>query len=150
MNWPPEDPTEYKRHVDYDEGYEFQLPDSPWTYDNGSTNPELVPSNSQLRQRHSKAEPTHSSVPPYHPDYNESIQDDTGSANGDEASDDDYYNYDSRPRIRRGSEGYEVRPVDREEILRRYILSRGREAGHYQRYVPEPESPESEIDDKES
>ena len=42
--------------------------------------------------------------------------------------------------VRRGSEGYEIRPVDREEILRRYILSRGSEAGRYKRYVPEPDS----------
>ena len=42
--------------------------------------------------------------------------------------------------VREGSEGYEVKPVDREEILRRYILSRGEEAGHYQRYISEPHS----------
>ena len=43
----------------------------------------------------------------------------------------------SRPKVRRGSEGYEIRPVDKEEILRRYILSRGQEDGYYQRYEPE-------------
>ena len=42
--------------------------------------------------------------------------------------------------MRRGSEGYEVRPVDREEILKRYIMSRGEEAGRFKRYVPEPGS----------
>jgi hypothetical protein len=43
-------------------------------------------------------------------------------------------------RIRRGSEGYEVRPADREEMLRRYLQERVSESGRYQRYVPEPES----------
>lgn len=49
--------------------------------------------------------------------------------------------------VRRGSEGYEVLPVDREEILRRYIESRGEEDGRYRRYVPEPPS-ESESEDE--
>ena len=46
-----------------------------------------------------------------------------------------------RRRVRRGSEGYEIAmsPADREEILRRYILTRGDEAGHYKTYEPEPE-----------
>jgi len=46
--------------------------------------------------------------------------------------------------VRRGSEGYEVRSIDREQLLAEYIASRGQETGHYQRYVPEPPSePES-------
>ncbi len=49
------------------------------------------------------------------------------------------------PRVRQGSEGYEVRPIDREQLLTEYIESRAQEAGHYRRYVPEPTSgPESE------
>lgn len=42
-------------------------------------------------------------------------------------------------RIRRGSEGYEVRPTTREEMLERYLLEQGMEPGRYQRYVPEPD-----------
>ena len=46
--------------------------------------------------------------------------------------------------MRRGSEGYEVRSIDREQLLAEYIATRGQEAGHYRRYVPEPPSePES-------
>ena len=49
------------------------------------------------------------------------------------------------PKVRRGSEGYEVREETREEILRRYIESRGEEVGRYQRYVPQtPASSEDE------
>jgi hypothetical protein len=53
-------------------------------------------------------------------------------------------------RVRRGSEGLETRALDREEILRRYVASRGVEAGRYKRYVPEPPSePEDEDEDGE-
>lgn len=65
--------------------------------------------------------------------------------------DDDEYEYGKlggMVRARRGSEGYEVRPVDREEILRRYIESRGEEAGRYNLYEPEPQS-ESESEEGE-
>lgn len=49
------------------------------------------------------------------------------------------------PFVRRGSEGYEVRPIDREQLLAEYITDRAQEDGHYRRYVPEPPSdPESE------
>jgi len=49
------------------------------------------------------------------------------------------------PFVRRGSEGYEVRPIDREQLLAEYITDRAQEDGHYSRYVPEPPSdPESE------
>lgn len=51
---------------------------------------------------------------------------------------------DQRPmmqmeKVRRGSEGYEVRPIDREELLRRYIEEQAQEEGRYHRYVPEPD-----------
>lgn len=52
-------------------------------------------------------------------------------------------------RARRGSEGYEVQSIDREEILRRYIETRGEEAGRYKVYVPEPDT-ESEEDGEEN
>jgi len=44
------------------------------------------------------------------------------------------------PFVRRGSEGYEVRPIDREQLLAEYIADRAQEDGHYYRYVPEPPS----------
>ena len=45
--WPPDDPT--RPYFEEAEG-EFKLPDSPWTFENGGVNPDLQPSNTQLRQ----------------------------------------------------------------------------------------------------
>jgi len=42
--------------------------------------------------------------------------------------------------VRRGSEGYEVRAIDREGLLAEFIASRAQEEGRYNRYVPEPPS----------
>jgi len=42
--------------------------------------------------------------------------------------------------MRRGSEGYELPPIDREAMLRRYIEEQVGEEGRYNVYVPEPES----------
>jgi palmitoyltransferase len=50
--------------------------------------------------------------------------------------------HEARNIVRRGSEGYEVRPIDREEILRRYI-EQGQEDRRYRTYVPEPDSEDS-------
>jgi len=100
-----------------------------------------VPSNSQLRTRKS---PGISAVPPYHPDY-EPPEDYNGKR----------YAEDERGRpggktgahVRHGSEGYEVRPVDRESQLADLIASRGQEEGHYRRYVPEsPSESESNLE----
>lgn len=60
--------------------------------------------------------------------------------------------YDEEPEerrfIRRGSEGYEVKSIDREEMLRRFIEGRVHEPGRYNVYQPEPASgPESEEDE---
>lgn len=44
------------------------------------------------------------------------------------------------PRVRHGSEGFEVRQDDREEMLRQYFEELGEEPGRYLRYIPEPES----------
>lgn len=144
--WPPPDPTEYN------DGW--TQPASPWTYDADGPNPALIPSNSRSTQ-HLRARKHYaagiSAVPPYHPDYDESAQDEDG---GDEVD----YDYDDgerfaeyekvrqrKPFVRRGSEGYEVRPIDREQLLAEYIADRAQEDGHYRRYVPEPPSdPESE------
>lgn len=123
--WPPEDPND-AHAVDFDDEEEddkipFQLPDTPWTYPNGSVNPSLQPSNAFRRR--ATANTTHN------PD-----------------SDEDDYDPNHNPcrrRVRRGSEGYEIAmtPADKEEILQRYIVTRGEDAGHYKRYTPEPSSP---------
>lgn len=60
--------------------------------------------------------------------------------------DDEFGRRMGRVRVRRGSEGYEVKSVDREEMLRRFVEGRTHEPGRYQRYVPEPSS-ESEVED---
>jgi len=91
-------------------------------------------------------------VPPYHPDY-EPPED------HDHDDDDDgerYAEYErarfssggGAARVRQGSEGYEVRPINREGLLAEFIASRGQEEGHYRRYVPEP--PSEPDDDSES
>ena len=61
-------------------------------------------------------------------------------------SDDDEIMPWGGPKVRRGSEGYEVREESREEILRRYIESRGEDVGRYQRYVPETSATSEEED----
>ena len=125
--WPPREPTEHQ--------YEWTQPSSPWTYEEtNGLNPTLVPSNTQLRSRKPAGA---SALPPYHPDYEPPDDDD----------DDDgerYAEYE-RARVRRGSEGYEVRAIDREGLLAEFIASRAQEEGRYRRYVPEPPSePDSE------
>lgn len=40
-------------------------------------------------------------------------------------------------KVRRGSEGYEVRTINREEMLREYIHSQVERTGRYQVYQPE-------------
>ncbi|KAI0067973.1 zf-DHHC-domain-containing protein [Artomyces pyxidatus] len=139
-SWPPRDPTAVP-NLDH----KFELPPSPWTYEDG-INPDLQPSSARQRAA-AKRRKGVSAVPPYHPDYEDPGLDDHDSLQ----SSDEYDEYDEERGVtmRRGSEGYEVRPVDREEILRRYIQTRGEEAGRYRRYVPEPPSEsESESDDE--
>jgi len=51
-------------------------------------------------------------------------------------------------RVRRGSEGYELPPINREAMLRHYIEGQVGEVGRYNVYVPEPLS-ESTDDDQE-
>jgi palmitoyltransferase len=88
-----------------------------------------------------------STVPPYHPDY-EPAQHEYGDNDEDDYDDGEQFAEFEMGRraahVRHGSEGYEVRSIDREQLLAEYISTRGQEAGHYQRYVPEPPSdPES-------
>lgn len=129
ISWPPRDPNDERRH-----NRPFQLPSSPWTYENGSVNPNLRPSNDSLRQRSGQRV---SSVPPYHPDYRGSADDDS----------DEYDDNVEAPlnRKRLGSEGYEVQPIDREKLLAQFILDQAAQDGRYVAYEPEPHS-ESEID----
>ncbi|EJD54537.1 zf-DHHC-domain-containing protein [Auricularia subglabra TFB-10046 SS5] len=136
--WPPQDLS--RRQIDYgasDDDTPVALPaDGPWTYANGGPNPALRASSQRLRQRHN-----HSGYPPYHPMYGQEVQDegssDDDNSRGSVGSDD----YPLGGRVRRGSEGYEVRPVSRDDILREYVRSRGEEAvGRYRTYVPEPAS----------
>lgn len=141
--WPPEDPA-----TRMDETHVFTLPKDPWTYGNGSLNPDLYPgaSNHGLRerrrspasrQRHTNPHPGEGgeadeiyAVPPYHPDYDES-QPSYGHLSqppyADEDEDEEGRYCEDRPQrrqlIRRGSEGYEVRTIDREEMMRQYVES---------------------------
>ncbi|KIL71551.1 hypothetical protein M378DRAFT_19864 [Amanita muscaria Koide BX008] len=132
MPWPPQDP-------DLNTQNKLMLPDSPWTYDNESVNPLLQPSNSQLREaavrRRRSRQQGVSAVAPYHPDYK-------GEEDGYSSS----TSFDEQPRIRRGSEGYEVRPVNREEMLQQYVHVLDEEPGKYIRYIPEPDT-DSESED---
>ena len=180
MNWPPQDPASHRYgphfddaddddETDHQQGTGFELPSSPWTYENDSLNPELQPSNArhratqqQLRARNNaKAKKAKkgmiANVPPYHPDYIEPSPPSKSAfgfaefGNEDEhgsGSDSDAQYYPGH-RVRRGSEGYEIKQVDREEILRRYIASRGEEVGRYQRYAPEPASESESSEGKE-
>ena len=148
QQWPPSDPTE--RYG------EWTQPDSPWTYKTDGPNPALVPSNThsaqQLRARKPGArgrgrDSGVSAVPPYHPDY-EPAPDWQGDDDEDGGDDDDEgfaeYEYERRwegaGHVRRGSEGYEVRGIDRDQLFAEYIADRGQEEGYYRRYVPEPPS----------
>ncbi|KAF9820053.1 hypothetical protein IEO21_01715 [Rhodonia placenta] len=156
--WPPEDPTKINTLPEPDPNYKFVLPDNPWTFQNGSLNPHLEPSNtrrrpsSQRRLQSAAAQGPYSSLPPYHPDYDESQAEPAyalsseSSSGEEEVPDDEFGRRMGRVRVRRGSEGYEVKSVDREEMLRRFVEGRTHEPGRYQRYVPEPSS-ESEVED---
>jgi hypothetical protein len=144
--WPPRDPDEAKYDEDHD--HNLVLPESPWTYENGSLNPSLRANRGEARQRRNASRRGEVvSVPPYNPDFVEG--DDAERDNGpyNSSSDEDRYETHALPRVRRGSEGLEVRPVDRNEMLRRYVADLGEEEGRYQRYVPEPASDASESED---
>lgn len=89
-------------------------------------------------------------MPPYHPAYGE--QESHQKYPLDSESEEDEYEHPGRQRefVRRGSEGYEVRSIDREALLRRYVEDRTAEPGRYQLYVPNPPSePESGAEDEE-
>lgn len=138
--WPPEDRTtqEYLGLTEH----ELEMPDSPWVYGNEAFNPALQASNARKRAARKKA----SAVPPYHPDYdpNAVVHDYSSSSSG----------YESetlvRPNgqlVRRGSEGLELGPVDREDMLRQYVEGLGAQQGRYNVYVPDPPSEPDTSDD---
>jgi len=143
--WPPEDDTRPDEH------FEFTLPSSPWTYENGSLNPELRPYNSQIRssqsrKRHSiNTDNAVSDFPPYHPDYGgvdrHSISSGSVSSDPDLREPEISGNGTASVRVRRGSEGYEVQSLDREEMLRRYIQDQVAEPGRYHVYALEEHIP---------
>ncbi|KAH0591078.1 hypothetical protein H2248_001184 [Termitomyces sp. 'cryptogamus'] len=142
--WPPHDTTALTEVPEHD----FILPSSPWTYENGDVNPDLRAFNAERRasakrrKRVKRRAPGESPLPPYHPDYREQVDKESGSA--DESSNDEY---DAQgPLVRTGSEGYEVRPVDREEVLRRYLAEMSQEQGRYKYYIPAPDDGDSESD----
>jgi hypothetical protein len=121
---------------------------TPWTYENESLNPNLQPSNSQSRRRNVSLTSGlgASSLPPYHPDYKEEDEDAYNPGN-DESWDEQESAPRGRLHVRRGSEGYEVRPEEREEMLQRYLTELGEKPGRYLRYIPQPESEESTSED---
>ncbi|KAH9947138.1 zf-DHHC-domain-containing protein [Amylocystis lapponica] len=154
--WPPEDPTKPYMYPAPDPNQEFTLPPSPWTYENGTLNPNLAPSNARLRSNASQRRKPNSggpisALPPYHPDYDP--QADTYSLSppssraASSADSEEFGHEDDVPHVRRGSEGYEVRPAIREGLLQEYVQSRTQRPGRYQPYVPEP--PSEDEDDGE-
>ncbi|KAF8445635.1 zf-DHHC-domain-containing protein [Boletus edulis BED1] len=123
-SWPPRDPAlEHQKP--------FKLPDSPWTYENGDFNPALRPSNARPRSidGRSSTRAYTSALPPYHPDF----EHDAYPAETDTDPEEGYGGL----RVRRGSEGFEVRPIDREELLEEYIQIEVERTGRYQVYEPE-------------
>jgi palmitoyltransferase len=76
---------------------------------------------------------------PYHPDYQEQHESEQYSGTSEGSGDEQYPPKSGALRVRRGSEGYEVRPAEREEILRQYLENLGEEPGRYLRYIPQVE-----------
>lgn len=154
--WPPKDPEAYV-YPDEDPHHKFELPASPWTYENGSVNPDLQPTRTRRRKNAAAPATDYSAVPPYHPDYHNQDGPSTYPVDSEPEEDEDeeggdVYGRAGRPRefIRRGSEGYEVRPIDREDLLRRYVEERTAAPGRYHLYAPDPPSePESSAEDDE-
>lgn len=122
---------------------------SPWTYQNEGFNPYLQPSNTSLRQARKRQRSCipegadTSDVPPYHPDYDQGSENGIHEAKEDSSDEDATY---GKARVRRGSEGYEVRQINREDMLQRYLEELGEKEGRYVRYIPEPDDDDEEDD----
>ncbi|EUC56663.1 tRNA-dihydrouridine synthase, putative [Rhizoctonia solani AG-3 Rhs1AP] len=137
--WPPKDPsTSIRKNQDIAAASALQerLQGSPWTYGNDGPNP-------ALRMRSA------SNHPPYHPSYQSegpSPPPTNATTDADRQFDHEYdsvstssspsrassgYDVDISAgrdvRMRRGSEGWEVRPLSNEEIVQRYMQTRGLE-----------------------
>lgn len=54
-----------------------------------------------------------------------------------------------RPLVRRGSEGFEVRGINREDMLREYVVDQIHDPGRYNVYVPETQSETEDDEDEE-
>ncbi|KAJ3567336.1 hypothetical protein NP233_g6433 [Leucocoprinus birnbaumii] len=144
VSWPPRDPEQHKP-----DNYDHLKSSDPWTYGNDTLNPSLQPTNSYRRRISSKSRDScipHDRVPPYHPDYSkgetyqpvdDDDEDSLVSSSGELSDDDMPLGHD---RVRRGSEGYEVRPVSREQMLRQYLESVGEDYDRYIKYIPQPDS----------
>lgn len=80
--------------------------------------------------------------------YQAMDEDDISSSSGEEVVNDDDMPLGTvggmERRVRRGSEGYEVRSTSREQMLRQYLESVGEDYDRYIRYIPEPESESDE------
>ncbi|KAF9486462.1 palmitoyltransferase PFA4 [Pholiota conissans] len=113
---------------------------SPWTFEDGSLNPALQPSNTALRSANMRYrhQPILGSslLPPYHPDYKEDDQLDEIPQYSDDDSYDDQ-KMELGAHIRQGLEGYEVRTETREEMLQKYLQSLGEQPDRYLQYIPQ-------------
>ncbi|KAF7968127.1 hypothetical protein HWV62_20122 [Athelia sp. TMB] len=148
------DPTLQRPEDREAEDTSIVLAESPWTYSDGALNPNLRPTSAAMRRARkarARADGPVSNLPPYHPDYH-ADDDDAVSSSNSAGSSEDYYEQPGpvlriqAGRVRRGSEGYEVRPINREEMLTRFIAEQVGEEGRYNVYVPEPDV-DSESDD---
>lgn len=152
-DWPPKEPNAYAS-VEDDENHILELPSTPWTYDNGDLNPHLQPPSMRRRltsptKRHNgslKKKNRISAVPPYHPDYRPPGEDEDfpDSISSGSSADEEVQRHQPHRFIRRGSEGYEVHAIDREDMLRQHVVSQITEPGRYNVYVPDPSSESDE------
>ena len=157
-SWPPKDDNAHDPGED-DPNYVFTLPESPWTYENESLNPNLQPHNPlhpapRRRKGLLRQSAPVSSVPPYHPDYRPPGEEETFSdgkpASLDESSseaEDEPPVVEPRKLVRRGSEGYEVHTINREAMLRQHVTHQLTEPGRYNVYVSEDITPSESDDD---
>ena len=129
---------------------------SPWTYENESLNPTLAPSNSQIRASDARRRrTTKNAIPvapslPHNPDYQEQYESEQYSETSEGSVDEQYFQKSGQLRVRRGSEGYEVQPAAREEMLQQYLENLGEEPGRYLRYIPQVEDgDESNFEDED-
>ncbi|KIY73495.1 zf-DHHC-domain-containing protein [Cylindrobasidium torrendii FP15055 ss-10] len=135
--WPPREQPSQPR---------FVQGDSPWTYGNETLNPSLRPSSARNRGRRGASnQGNYSNLPPYHPDYGKTQYGDDEPAS-DSSYDEEGHPMLTRNHVRRGSEGFEIRPANRETMLHSYLEQLGETPGKYHRYIPEPDS-ESEPED---